>query len=100
MDIRMPELDGLEATRRIVGDRRVPGTRIPVLTTFDLDEYVFGALHAQAIRADVVSGHASAAATTVAVSALVTGDRRPRRSTNQASAMPSTAATAGVKASK
>jgi DNA-binding NarL/FixJ family response regulator len=48
VDIRMPELDGLEATRRIVGDRRVPGTRILVLTTFELDEYVFGALHAGA----------------------------------------------------
>jgi DNA-binding NarL/FixJ family response regulator len=48
MDIRMPELDGLEATRRIIADERVPGTRILVLTTFELDEYVFGALHAGA----------------------------------------------------
>jgi DNA-binding NarL/FixJ family response regulator len=48
MDIRMPELDGLEATQRIVADARVPGTRIIVLTTFELDEYVFGALHAGA----------------------------------------------------
>jgi DNA-binding NarL/FixJ family response regulator len=48
MDIRMPVLNGLEATRRIIGDGRVPGTRILVLTTFELDEYVFGALHAGA----------------------------------------------------
>jgi len=46
MDIRMPEVDGLEATRRIVGTD--PSARILVLTTFDLDEYVFQALKAGA----------------------------------------------------
>lgn len=46
MDIRMPELDGLEATRRIVAED--PGARILILTTFDLDEYVYGALEAGA----------------------------------------------------
>jgi DNA-binding NarL/FixJ family response regulator len=46
MDIRMPELDGLQATRRILeGDN---GTRILILTTFDLDEYVYEALRAGA----------------------------------------------------
>ena len=39
MDIRMPELDGLEATRHILADD--DGARILILTTFDLDEYVF-----------------------------------------------------------
>ena len=48
MDIRMPRLDGLEATARIVADPALPGTRIVVLTTFELDEYVFGALRAGA----------------------------------------------------
>jgi DNA-binding NarL/FixJ family response regulator len=48
MDIRMPELDGLEATRRITTDPRLSQTRILVLTTFELDEYVFGALDAGA----------------------------------------------------
>ncbi|HLL65186.1 MAG TPA: response regulator transcription factor [Micromonosporaceae bacterium] len=48
MDIRMPILDGLAATRRIVGDPRCEGTRIIILTTFDLDEYVFEALRAGA----------------------------------------------------
>ena len=46
MDIRMPELDGLEATRRIVGVD--PEIKILVLTTFELDEYVYGALRAGA----------------------------------------------------
>ena len=48
MDIRMPVMDGLEATRRITGDRALSDTRVLVLTTFELDEYVFGALRAGA----------------------------------------------------
>jgi DNA-binding NarL/FixJ family response regulator len=48
MDIRMPELDGLEATRLITADRALNETRVLVLTTFELDEYVFGALRAGA----------------------------------------------------
>jgi DNA-binding NarL/FixJ family response regulator len=42
MDVRMPRVDGIEATRRIMNSR--PGTRIVILTTYDLDEYAFGAL--------------------------------------------------------
>jgi DNA-binding NarL/FixJ family response regulator len=44
MDIRMPEMDGLEATRRIVQDDRLDRSRIVILTTFDVDDYVFEAL--------------------------------------------------------
>jgi DNA-binding NarL/FixJ family response regulator len=48
MDIRMPELDGLAATRVIVDDPDLADVRIVVLTTFDLDEYVFEAVRAGA----------------------------------------------------
>ena len=48
MDIRMPNVDGLEATRRITGDDRTASTRVLILTTFDADEYVFEALRAGA----------------------------------------------------
>jgi DNA-binding NarL/FixJ family response regulator len=46
MDVRMPDLDGVEATRRIVGSGN--GARVIILTTFDLDEYVYAALRAGA----------------------------------------------------
>jgi DNA-binding NarL/FixJ family response regulator len=48
MDIRMPVMDGLEAARAIVGDRQLSDVRVIMLTTFDLDDYVFEALHAGA----------------------------------------------------
>lgn len=48
MDIRMPEMDGIEATRRITSDARLDETRVLILTTFDLDQYVYDALRAGA----------------------------------------------------
>jgi DNA-binding NarL/FixJ family response regulator len=48
MDVRMPEMDGLEATRRILADPRCSGTRVLILTTFDEDELVLEALRAGA----------------------------------------------------
>jgi DNA-binding NarL/FixJ family response regulator len=48
MDIRMPLLDGIQATRIMCADPHLENTRVLVLTTFDLDEYVYGALRAGA----------------------------------------------------
>ncbi|BBH67956.1 DNA-binding response regulator [Actinoplanes sp. OR16] len=48
MDIRMPDVDGVEATRRICADDAAGQTRVLILTTFDLDEYVYAALRAGA----------------------------------------------------
>jgi DNA-binding NarL/FixJ family response regulator len=48
MDIRMPDLDGLAATRMITSDSALAATRVLVLTTFEIDEYVFQALRAGA----------------------------------------------------
>jgi DNA-binding NarL/FixJ family response regulator len=67
MDIRMPRMDGVEATRRICGSQLAQGAPVPkviVLTTFDLDEYVAGALAAgasgfllkDAAPADIIAG--------------------------------------------
>ena len=48
MDIRMPRMDGLEATRLICGSADTEAVRVLILTTFDLDEYVYAALRAGA----------------------------------------------------
>jgi DNA-binding NarL/FixJ family response regulator len=48
MDIRMPAMDGIEATRQITTNPATSGARVLILTTFDLDEYVFAALRAGA----------------------------------------------------
>ena len=48
MDVRMPVMDGIEATRQITADRTATAPRVLILTTFDLDEYVFEALRAGA----------------------------------------------------
>jgi len=69
MDIRMPILDGIAATRRIVRDGRAPETRVLVLTTFDADENVIEALRAGAsgfLLKDVTPSDFAAAIRTIA----------------------------------
>ena len=93
MDIRMPVMDGLTATRELL--RELPATRIVVLTTFDLDEYVYGAIDAGATgfvlkdspADDIVRAVRVAAAGDALVSPSVTrrliaefAGRRPARS--------------------
>ena len=69
MDVRMPRLDGIAATRAITGDPALAGTRVVVLTTYELDEYVFEALRAGAsgfLTKDVEPGDLRDAVRTVA----------------------------------
>ncbi|MEI5097844.1 response regulator transcription factor [Streptomyces sp. PmtG] len=64
MDIRMPEMDGIEATRRILGGEGPRETRVIILTTYDLDHYVYAALTAGAsgfLLKDVSPEHLAAA---------------------------------------
>ena len=95
MDIRMPGTDGLTATREIVGDDRLSDVRIVILTTFELDEYVFDAIRSgasgflvkdtepvellRAVRA-VAAGDAllSPGVTRRLIGAFATGSREPR----------------------
>jgi len=80
MDIRMPVMDGIEATRRIVADD--PTIRVLVLTTFDLDEYAFGALRAGAsgfLLKDVRPEELTKAIRTVASGDAVVSPRITRR---------------------
>jgi DNA-binding NarL/FixJ family response regulator len=80
MDIRMPGMDGVEATRRLAGLQAAPRARIVILTTYDLDEYIFDALAAGASgfllkhspADDVLAGVRAAAAGDVLLAPAVT----------------------------
>jgi len=72
MDVRMPVLGGLEATRQILGDDRSSRTKVLVVTTFDLDEYVYQALRAGA--SGFILKDASAQALAEAVRVVAAGD--------------------------
>ncbi|WP_404819038.1 response regulator [Streptomyces phaeolivaceus] len=91
LDIRMPKLDGLEATRLLAGPGVADPLRVVVVTTFDLDEYVYGALHggacgfllkdagptllAEAVRAAAVGDSLVSPSVTVRLLKHVTAER-------------------------
>jgi DNA-binding NarL/FixJ family response regulator len=82
MDIRMPKVDGLQATAQITGDPALCETRVVVLTTFELDEYVFGALRAGAsgfLLKDVEPADLVAAVRVVAAGEALLAPRLTRR---------------------
>ena len=82
MDVRMPVMDGLEATAQITADPALAGTRVLVLTTFELDEYVFGALRAGAsgfLLKDVEPAELVAAIRVVAAGEALLAPRVTRR---------------------
>ena len=82
MDVRMPVMDGLEATRRIAGDSPLGETRVLILTTFDLDEYVYDALRAGAsgfLLKDVTADRLVEAVRMVAEGSMLLGPTVTRR---------------------
>ena len=82
MDIRMPKVDGLQATAQITADPDLCETRVVVLTTFELDEYVFGALRAGAsgfLLKDVEPADLVAAVRVVAAGEALLAPRLTRR---------------------
>jgi DNA-binding NarL/FixJ family response regulator len=97
MDIRMPELDGLEATRRILAAD--PNARVLILTTFDLDEYVYEALSAGAsgfVLKDDPPEQLIAAIRTVAAGDALLSPAVTKRVIKQFTRMPRAAPPAGL----
>jgi DNA-binding NarL/FixJ family response regulator len=91
MDVRMPRLDGIAATARICADPRLAGTRIIVVTTFELDEYVHGALRAGAsgfLLKDLEPGDLRAAVRVVARGEALIAPRITRRLISEFSRRP------------
>jgi DNA-binding NarL/FixJ family response regulator len=103
MDIRMPKVDGLQATAQITADPGLCDTRVVVLTTFELDEYVFGALRAGAsgfLLKDVEPADLVAAVRVVAAGEALLAPRLTRRLIEAfvAGAGPGASAAAGAPA--
>jgi DNA-binding NarL/FixJ family response regulator len=99
MDIRMPEMDGLEATRRIATDPAAEGVRVLVLTTFDLDEYIFEALRAGAsgfLLKDTRADDLLAAVRLVADGEALLSPQITKRVIEQFATLPSPSVTGGA----
>jgi DNA-binding NarL/FixJ family response regulator len=100
MDVRMPVLDGIEATRAITSSAAGDDTRVLILTTFDLDEYAFSALRAGAsgfLLKDVPPAELVSAIRTVARGDAVVSPRITRRLLEEyAASLPDLAAEAGA----
>lgn len=97
MDIRMPDLDGLEATRLICADEDLAGVRVLVVTTFEIDEYVLAALRAGAsgfVGKGVEADELLAAIRTVASGDALLSPRATRGLITEFLALPSSVSTA------
>ena len=92
MDIRMPALDGIEPTRRVVRER--PNTRVLILTTFGLDTYVYDALRAGASGFMLSSTCSPAVSRTPRSAGSSSSAKRPPKRMSHASSKSSTCATA------
>ncbi len=92
MDIRMPEMDGIEATHRLLAQDAAPPPRVLMLTTFDLDEYVYDALRAGAsgfLLKDVPAEQLAAGVRMVAAGDALSAPSITRRLIEEFSAAPS-----------
>jgi DNA-binding NarL/FixJ family response regulator len=99
MDVRMPVMDGLEATRRITDDESLASTRVVILTTFDLDEYVHEALRAGAsgfLLKDTLPGDLLNAVRVVAAGDALIAPRITRRLIEEFARRPEPAAAAAA----
>jgi DNA-binding NarL/FixJ family response regulator len=98
MDVRMPVLDGIEATRAIAADPALAGTSVLVLTTFDIDDYVYGALRAGAsgfLLKDTIPEELIAAIRTLAVGDALLAPSITRRLISEFARRPDAGAMAG-----
>jgi DNA-binding NarL/FixJ family response regulator len=98
MDVRMPVMDGIEATRQITGAAGTGGVRTIILTTFDLDEYVYAALRAGAsgfLLKDTVPADLLSAIRVVAAGQALLAPSITRRLIGEFARLPATAAGSG-----